>query len=127
MEGIVKVVTNSAQCNEAQLVSKEDGSIIVPSYDWTGFLAPHMKKIVDIENFLHFRMSSSSPGDVFLRESSEVKITIVKQPWTPETDKLPPVLSPQGLVNGNGICMSRYSEYSLIRPRLIRQTVLSAI
>ena len=67
MEGIAEVVTNSAQCNEAQLVSREDGSIIVPSYDWTGFLAPHMKKIVGIKNFHHFRMSSSSPGDVFQR------------------------------------------------------------
>ena len=61
MEGITEVVMNSAQCNEAQLVSREDGSIIVPSYDWTGFLAPHMNKIVGIKNFHHFRMSSSSP------------------------------------------------------------------
>ena len=88
------------QCNEAQLVSKEGGSIIVPSCDWTGFLAPHMKKIVGIKNFNHFRMSSSSPGDVFLRESEsrEVKITIVKQPWTPDMDELPIVLSPHGLM-----------------------------
>lgn len=83
MQSIAEVVTNSAECNVAQLVSKEDGGTIVPSHDWTGFLAPHMKKIPGIKQFHHFRMSASSPGDVFvreLRESEEVKITIAKEP-----------------------------------------------
>lgn len=102
MQDIAEVVTNSAQCNVAQLVSREDGNIIVPSHDWTGFLAPHMKKIAGIKKFHHFRMSSSSPGDVFVWEcsqSDEEKITILKQPWTPDIDEMPSLLSPCGLAN----------------------------
>ena len=102
MQFIAEVVTNSPECNVAQLVTKKDDSTIVSSHNWTGFLPPHMKKMSGIKQFHHFTMSASSPGDVFVRElseSDEVKITIVNEPWTPETDEMPPPFALRGLTN----------------------------
>ena len=47
-----QVVNNSAGCNVAQLVSCEDGRIIVPTYDLAGFFATHLKKISGIKKFV---------------------------------------------------------------------------
>ena len=40
LKSIAEVVNNSAECNVAQLVSREDGSTIVPTFDWTSFFIP---------------------------------------------------------------------------------------
>ena len=97
---IAQVVNTSADCNIAQLVAREDGSIIVPTYNWTDFFATRMKKIAGIKKFYHFRASSSSPGDVFVRvrsDSAEVRFPLLKEPWTLDADKLPSVIPPHGL------------------------------
>ena len=54
---IAQVVNSSADCNFSQLVVCEDGSTIVPTYNWTDFFAPRMK-ISGIKKFHHFRVSS---------------------------------------------------------------------
>ena len=100
LNSIAQAVNNSAQCNIAQLVSNEDGSTIVPTYDWTDFFASHMKKISGIKKYHHFRLSSSSPGSIFVKEqngSPEVKINLLKEPWTPDVDELPAIVPPRGL------------------------------
>ena len=101
LQSIAEVVNDSAECNFAQLVSREDGSTIVPTFDWTDFFAPHMKKIVGIKELHHFRMTSASPGCVFVREhidSAEVTIKLLKEPaWTPDVSDLPDVVPPHGL------------------------------
>ena len=98
---VAEVVNKSAQCNFAQLVSREDGSTVVPTYDWTDFFATRFKKITGIKKFHHFRISSSSPGCVFVKERidspTEKKFDVLKEPWTPESDVLPGVVSPKGL------------------------------
>ena len=45
---IVQVVNNSPSCNLVQLVTDEDGTTIVPTFNWADFFAPHMRKIVSI-------------------------------------------------------------------------------
>ena len=99
LQSIFEVVNDSAECNFAQLVSREDGSTIVPTFDWTDLFAPHMK-IVGIKKLHHFRMTSASPGCVFVREhidSAEVTIKLLKEPaWTPDVSDLPNV-PPHGL------------------------------
>ena len=42
-------VNDSAECNFSQLVCDEDGSTIVPTYNWMDFFVPQFKKIVDIK------------------------------------------------------------------------------
>ena len=37
LKSIAKVVNDSAECKFAQLVSREDGTTVVPTYDWTSF------------------------------------------------------------------------------------------
>ena len=43
---IAKVVDDSAECNISQLVIDKNGSVIVPTFDWTDFFASRMKKFV---------------------------------------------------------------------------------
>ena len=115
LAAIAHVVNTSAECNFAQLVSREDGSTVVPTYDWTDFFATRMRKIVGIKKFLHFRMPSSSPGIVFAKEhsdSTEVKFNLLKEPWTPDTEELPTVIPPQGLTPERQWYLLHYS----IRP-----------
>ena len=45
LKDITGVLNKSAHCNFAQLTSKEDGTSIVPIYDWTDFFASYMKQI----------------------------------------------------------------------------------
>ena len=83
LQSIARVVNTSAECNFAQLVYTEDGSTVVPTYNWTDFFATRMRKIVGIKTFHHFRMSSSSPGNVFAKEYSdsvEVPFKLLKEP-----------------------------------------------
>ena len=45
LQSIAQVVNDSAECNFAQLVAPEDGSVIVQTFYWTDFFAPHLKRI----------------------------------------------------------------------------------
>ena len=67
LQAIAEVVNKSAECNFAQLVSRDDGSTIVPTFDWTDFFAPRLKRITGIKKYHHFWVSSSSPGSVFMK------------------------------------------------------------
>ena len=71
LQNIAEVVNSSAECNIAQLVSREDGTTIVPTLDWTDFFATRMKKIPGIKKLHHFRFTSSSPGWVFVKVRSD--------------------------------------------------------
>ena len=41
---LMDVVNSSGVVNVAQAVGNMDGTVIVPSYDWTTFLAKHIDK-----------------------------------------------------------------------------------
>ena len=100
LQSNAEVVNKSAECNHAQLVSREYGSTIVTTFDWTDFFGPKMKKIPNIKKFHHFRFESTSPGCVFTKEccdSPEVKHDLLKEPWTSDANDLPGVIPPRGL------------------------------
>ena len=101
LDGIARIVDESAHCNHAQLVSLEDGSVIVPTYDWIDFFASRFKKFPGIKKLQHFRFSSSEPGCVFTKEYSdsdtEEKVQLLKNPWAPDSSELPRVIVPKGL------------------------------
>ena len=103
---IAEVVNKSAECNFAQLCSTEDAGVIVPTYDWTTFFAPHLKKISGIKKYYHFRFESSEPGVVYVKERinspNEEKISLLKESpskekWSPEVNVLPEIIEPKGL------------------------------
>ena len=75
---------------------------IVPTYDWTTFFAPHLKKLIGIKKYHHFRFTSSEPGVVYVKEhadTAEVRMDLNKSstPWVPDKNELPSVVSPKGL------------------------------
>lgn len=97
---VAKCVVDSADCNEAQLVSSEDGSSIVPIYNWTDYFAPHLKKVSGIKKAHHFRFTSSEPGAVYIKEhadTKEVKHDLLKCQWSPDQSVLPVTVQPKGL------------------------------
>ena len=114
LQNIAEIVNTSAECNVAQLVSREDGSTIVPTLDWTDFFATKMKKIQGIKKLHHFCVTSSSPGHVFVKERSDTAerdIDLLKELWTPDEDAKPDVIPPKGLSHNR-----QWYLYEQIRP-----------
>jgi len=73
----------------------------VPTYDWTDFFAPHLKKVASIKKYHHFRCDFSQSGVVFVKEhaNTDEKIDLVKctQPWLPDPNDLPSLVPPKYL------------------------------
>ena len=93
-------MNDSAQCNIAQLVSNEDGSIVVPTYNWTNFLASHFKKIIGIKKLHHLHSTSLEPGVCYVKErvdTQQTQIQLLKSPWMPDGSDLPSIIQPKGL------------------------------
>ena len=65
---LMDVINSSAVINMTQAVGNMDGTVIVPSYDWTTFLAEHIDKCVGIKSFHHLRFTAKHKGHVFARE-----------------------------------------------------------
>ncbi len=97
---IASVVDNSAIHNVSQLVSREDGTTVVPVFDWTSFFAGRMKKLTGIKKFHHFFFDSAKPGEVVVKvrsDSVETRHELLKRPWTPDPLTLPDKVPPRGL------------------------------
>ena len=102
LRSIAQVVNDSAEFNFAQLVSLEDGTTVVSTYDWTSVFAPELKKIPGIKKLHHFRCVSSESGVVYVKEhadTAERKLTLSKSAttWSPDPHTLPPIVPPKGL------------------------------
>ena len=67
LQSIVQVVNDSAQCNFAQLVNTEDGTIIVTTYNWTSFLTIVFNKFREIKKYNYFHFVSGEPGVMYFR------------------------------------------------------------
>ena len=104
LQAIAQVVNKSAECNHAQLVVSEDGSRLVPIFDWTSFFALHFKKMTAIKKYHHFRFPSSEPGVVYTKfhsdDMEEEKHFLLKKtshPWCPNPTEYPSLVLPKGL------------------------------
>ena len=98
LKAIAQTVNDSADCNFVQLVCDESGATILPTYDWTDFFAPHLKKVASIKKYHHFRCDSSQPGVVFVKEHADTdKIALMKctPPWLPDPNDLPSLVPPK--------------------------------
>ena len=71
LDELVKVVEESADVNTSQLVGTHDGEVIVPTYDWARYLGQVFRKLKGIKKYHMFRFSASSPGNVFLKTTSD--------------------------------------------------------
>ena len=105
LEDIVKVVETSSQVNHAQLVGKQDGTVIVLTYSWAEYLPPFFKAnpFKGIKKLHHIRFCCAHPGKCFVKEdnlSEEKTLSIIGTQWTswsPSPQDLPPVIPPEGL------------------------------
>ena len=99
----VVLTSTTKSINIPQLISEpcSDNSL-VPVRTWKVFLEACFRKIPNLTKYHHFRLSSSEPGKVFIREfqsSAEFGITIIK-----DQEKLqsaltidPEIIRPPGL------------------------------
>ena len=71
LDDISAVVAKSSVVNESQLVGTQDGSTVVPVYDWGGFFDNTTKKVKGIKKFQHFRFTHEHPGKVFARSTCD--------------------------------------------------------
>ena len=103
LDDIANTVAHSSHVNVPQLVGTLDGTIHVPTYNWSEFFEDHVKKtaLKGISKYQHFRFSRSAPGAVFVKNSSdgvEKKIMLLKdETWRPSPNDLPEIIVPNGL------------------------------
>ena len=101
LDDIFDVVNSSADVNVAQLVGSQDGTTIVPVYDWVPFLRDHFRNLPQLKSFHHFTFSSFHPGLVTRKEFSESNAVSFTMPndddWTPISTELPQQIHTNGL------------------------------
>ena len=102
LDDIVHAVNQSATPNVAQLVGTQDGSTIVPMYDWSSFFDSYTIKtaLKGITKMHHFHFSRDNPGGVKVKNKAsdlEQSINLLKGPWSPTQDYLPEQIIPKGL------------------------------
>ena len=100
LDDLAKVVEASAEPNMAELVGREDGTVYVPTYGWSSYLAPHFRKVPQLKTYHHITISCEAPGVARLKlaaDSEEEQLELLRDEWTPAATELPPVLPPPGL------------------------------
>ena len=100
LDNLARVVEESGACNICQLVGAQDGSTIVPSRDWAGFLSSHFRRLDGIKQYHHFRFERDHPGVVFLKKTAtaeEEQRVLLRGVWSPSSADKPLPLTPSGL------------------------------
>ena len=85
LEDLTCVVDQSARTNHAQLVSMEDGTVLVDQYDWVGYFQSYFRRgaFDGIKSLHHLVFSSAAPGTAVVRNSCNAEgktLTLLK--WT---------------------------------------------
>ena len=111
LKDLSRVVNESARCNFAQLVTAEDGTTVVPIFDWADFFALHMKKLIGIKKYHHFRFSSAEPGVVYKKlqcDTAESREELLKDAWLPHHH----LLLHQRVYrqSGSGTCLKKFDR-----------------
>ena len=94
LDDLARVVDQSAHTNSAQLVGREDGTMLVPQYDWAGFFQPFFRRgaFDGIKSWHHLVFSSASPCTAKVRvtcNAEEKTLTLLKEDWNPCPTELP--------------------------------------
>ena len=105
LDDMVRVVEQSASINKAQLVGKEDGTVLVNQYNWAAFFDPIFRRNAfdGIKSFHHLVFEDTKPGKVTVRMDTDGKETVLEvlrkqhKNWKPLADVLPAVIPPPGL------------------------------
>ena len=70
LDDFCKVMDNSTtkKLSIPQLCGFEDGTVVVPVYDWATFLGQFFKKLPKITSYQHFFFSAENPGTLEYRK-----------------------------------------------------------
>ena len=60
LDDIVGVVARSAEVNHAQLVAKQNGEVLVPTYNWSEELQPHFNPLGVAVILRHYQLTSTT-------------------------------------------------------------------
>ena len=99
LDDIANVVSKSSVVNEPQLVGAQDGSTIVPMYNWATFFDRGTTKVPGIKRCQHFHFSSEHLGKVFVKASQaadEQEHSILKKHHN-LLETFPATITPAGL------------------------------
>ena len=120
LKDIGDVVVKSASCNSFEMVGWEDGTPLIPTYDWSTFFATKMKKLKGIKKYQHFSFNSSQNGKVICATESDsptTTINILKDgSWSPSCSILPNIVPPKGLDSKR-----QWYLYEKIRPFCLKE------
>ena len=101
LQDIADVCDTSADVNHSQLIGTQDGKVVVPMYDWAGFLQQKFRKVPKIKAQHHFLFSADNPRSVTVQEFSDTEGApfqhLADHTWCPSAEGLPPVVTPCGL------------------------------
>ena len=107
----VVLLSTTKDINVPQLISEPSSSnTLVPVRKWKAFLETYFKKIPSLTKYHHFRLTSSEPSTVFVREfpsSPETRLNIMKDQTKLQEllSSEPELITPPGLT---GICMKTF-------------------
>ena len=99
LDDIAGVVSKSSVVNEPQIVGAQDGSTVVPMYNWGTYFDEGTTKVPGIKKYQHFRFSAEHPGKVFVKSSrgaAEKEVTILKSTHN-LLETFPSMITPTGL------------------------------
>lgn len=98
LEALAQCVETLATCNHSQLVGTSNGSLIVPTFEWSSYFAGHFRRIIGIKKYHHFHHDTSLPRIVTVQEhcdSAKINIPILKDRWMPPRVTLPQQIFPK--------------------------------
>ena len=78
LSDIVDVLNKSGYINHARLVGRQEGQVLIPTYDWQTYLSPNFKKIPNIKMFHQFKLLADHPGVII---SANYTVTMKRQNW----------------------------------------------
>ena len=87
--------------NTAEVVGLHNGTVCVPTYNWTTYLSQFYKKLRHLKGSHHFNFLKDHPGVVLCKEywsSAELAFNILQSEWNlPQVEVLPSVINPKGI------------------------------
>ena len=97
LKDLVTVVEASAEANVAELVGYEDGTCLIPVFNWSEFLAPHFKKVPRLKTYHHMSIRHEALGIMSLKvaaDSREEQLQLLRDHWAPSPGELPAAIPP---------------------------------
>ena len=78
LSNIARVVDECSSVNIPQLCGMEDGTVIMPTYNWKMHFTSKFKTVPHIKTYHHFRFTSDTPRSVFVNTHADADETQIQ-------------------------------------------------